>query len=240
MKPDFRTKSSVADIRARFDNDVARFANLDTGQQSTIDAPLSLELITEAAKAVNPAATTLLDLGCGAGNYTLKMLQKIPNLHCTLVDLSQPMLDKAKERTAAATTGTVTAIQADMRELELPDEQFDVILAGATLHHLRDDADWERMFNKIYRMLRPGGSFWISDLVAQDSEEINSFIWSRYGEYLEGIGGAAYRQHVLDYIEKEDSPRSVNFQLGLMRQAGFRKVEVLHKNLCFAAFGGIK
>ena len=240
MKTEFAGKSTTAEIKTRFDNDVERFANLDTGQQSTIDAPLALELITEAAKAITPAATTMLDLGCGAGNFTLKMLQKIPNLHCTLVDLSQPMLDKAKERTAPATTGTVTAIQADMRDLDLPAAHFDIILAGATLHHLRDEADWELMFSKIYQILKPGGSFWISDLVAQDSEEINTLIWNRYGDYLEGIGGVAYRQHVLDYIEKEDSPRSVNFQLELMRKVGFRKVEVLHKNLCFAAFGGIK
>ena len=38
-------KSSVAEIRARFDNDVERFANLETGQSATVDAPLVLELI---------------------------------------------------------------------------------------------------------------------------------------------------------------------------------------------------
>ena len=30
------------------------------------------------------------------------------------------------------------------------------------------------------------------------------------------------------------------FQLNLLRQAGFRQVEVLHKNVCFAAFGALK
>jgi tRNA (cmo5U34)-methyltransferase len=45
---------------------------------------------------------------------------------------------------------------------------------------------------------------------------------------------------VLDYIHKEDSPRSVTYQIDLMRQVGFGSVEILHKNSCFAAFGGIK
>ena len=49
-------KSSVAEIRQRFDNDVERFANLQTGQSATIDAPLVLELIASAAAATNPAA----------------------------------------------------------------------------------------------------------------------------------------------------------------------------------------
>ena len=91
-------KSTTAEIRERFDNDVERFSNLDTGQLSTIDATLSLELITEAAKRIKPDAVNLLDIGCGAGNYSLMMLSKIRNLNCTLVDLSKPMLDKAFER----------------------------------------------------------------------------------------------------------------------------------------------
>lgn len=73
MQGNLRNKSTSEEIRQRFDNDVDRFSNLDTGQLSTIDAPISIELITDAAKRVNPAATNLLDIGCGAGNYTLKM-----------------------------------------------------------------------------------------------------------------------------------------------------------------------
>ena len=38
-------KSSIDEIKARFDNDVERFSNLDTGQTATIDAPLAMELI---------------------------------------------------------------------------------------------------------------------------------------------------------------------------------------------------
>jgi tRNA (cmo5U34)-methyltransferase len=37
-------KSTVEEIKQRFDNDVKRFSNLDTGQVSTIDAQISLEL----------------------------------------------------------------------------------------------------------------------------------------------------------------------------------------------------
>ena len=46
-------KSSVKEIKERFDNDVERFSNLDTGQVTTIDAKISLELLTEAAKRIN-------------------------------------------------------------------------------------------------------------------------------------------------------------------------------------------
>lgn len=233
-------KSSIAEIRERFDNDVERFSNLETGQQSTIDATISLELITEAAKNIVPQATHLLDIGCGAGNYTLKMLSKLPGLHCTLADLSQPMLNKAFERVSAQTSGNVETQQGDIRELPLAPNSYDIILAGAVLHHLRDDEDWARTFAKLYGLLKPGGCLMISDLVTQDDEKLTGYIWSKYGDYLESFGGKEYRQKVLDYIAKEDSPRSVTYQLNLMKQVGFQTVEVLHKNLCFAAFGGIK
>lgn len=233
-------KSTITEIRERFDNDVERFSNLETGQLSTIDAKVSLELITEASKRIAPNATHVLDIGCGAGNYTLMMLSKLPNLNCTLVDLSLPMLDKALERVSAATNEKVEIKQGDIREVDLEENTFDIILAGAVLHHLRDDQDWETTFTKLFKLLKPGGCFMISDLITQDTDLLNEYTWQRYGEYLEGIGGAAYRQNVFDYIAKEDTPRSMNYQLDLMKKVGFKSVEILHKNMCFGAFGGIK
>ncbi len=154
-------KSTIEEIRTRFDKDVERFSNLDSGQLSTIDAKISLELITESAKRIVPHAENLLDIGCGAGNYTLMMLTKIPNLHCTLVDLSKPMLDKAFERVVPQTDNSVEILQGDIREVQLDQNHFDIILAGAVLHHLRDDLDWETTFDKLFRLLKPGGCFMI-------------------------------------------------------------------------------
>ena len=241
IKTDYKmNKSTVKEIRERFDRDVERFSNLDTGQVSTIDAALSLELITESAQRICPQATSLLDVGCGAGNYTIKMLQKIPNLNCTLLDLSRPMLDKAFERVSAETRGEVSLIQGNLQEIDLPAGHYHIILAGAVLHHLREDADWEFVFARLYDALSPGGCLMISDLIRQDSEALNDYFRERYRDYLTGTGGEEYQRNVFDYIEKEDSPRSVFYQLDLMRRVGFRKMEVLHKNVCFAAYGGIK
>jgi tRNA (cmo5U34)-methyltransferase len=240
MKTDYSKKATNQQIRERFDKDTERFSNLETGQQTTIDAPLTMDLCTEAAKYATPHATELLDIGCGAGNYTLKMLGKIPHLNCTLNDLSMPMLEKAKERVSPQTKGNVTLIQDDMRNLDLKDNHFDIILAAATLHHLRDDNDWELMFTKIYKALKPGGSFWVSDLIAHHFDVVTKLFEDQYGRYLETRGGPEYRQKVLDYVSYEDTPRSLNFQLGLLAKVGFDKIDILHKNSCFAAFGAIK
>lgn len=233
-------KSSIAEIRERFDNDVERFSNINTGQVSTIDAKLALDIITDTAKKIVPDAKNLLDIGCGAGNYTIKMLHKIPYLNCTLVDLSKPMLDKATERLSKEKVQSITAIQNDIREADLEENHYDIILAGMVLHHLRDDQDWENTFKKLYRLLKSGGSLMISDMVTQENNKIQEHIWSKYGHYLEQTGGKEYQQKVFAYTAKEDSPRPLTYQLNLMKKVGFKYSEVLHKNLCFSAYCGIK
>ena len=233
-------KSSVQEIRERFDKDVDRFSNVETGQSATIDAPLVLNLISGAAAAVNPRATHLLDVGCGAGNYSLKLLAKIPNMSVTLVDLSEPMLRRAHERVSVETKGTVTTVQCDIRSCDFPPEHFDVITAAAVLHHLREDAEWYHVFSSFHRWLRPGGSLWISDLIVHDHPAVHEMMWRRYGEYLAGLKGGKYRDDVFAYIEKEDTPRSLPFQLNMLRKVGFGDIDVLHKNSTFAAFGAIK
>lgn len=233
-------KSSAEEIRQRFDNDAERFSNLETGQQATIDAPLAMELITQAAANTNPDAKHILDIGCGAGNNTLKLLEQIPNLNCDLVDLSKPMLDRAEARISAINTGTIRTFQEDFRETTLPSEHYDIIIASAVLHHLRGDEDWKHAFKKIYNLTAQGGSVWITDLVSHENDSVQKMMWKRYGEYLESIGGSEYRDNVFAYIEKEDSPRPVTWQLDLLKKSGFSSVEILHKNSCFATFGAVK
>jgi tRNA (cmo5U34)-methyltransferase len=234
-------KASIDEIRARFDNDVERFSNLETGQSATIDAPLVLELISCAAAAVNPGATDLLDVGCGAGNYTLKLLEKLANLRqITLIDLSRPMLDRAVERIAKVSSAQLTPMQGDVRALGLGSGRFDIIVAAAVLHHLRGDEEWHAVFTAFHRALRPGGSVWIADLVTHTLPPVHDLMWARYGQYLASLKGERYRDNVFAYIEKEDTPRPLTYQLDLLRRVGFGEVEVLHKNSCFAAFGAVK
>ncbi len=234
-------KSTTDEIRSRFDSDVERFSSLKTGQMATIDAPLAMTLISEAAVSCTKKIRRVLDVGCGAGNNTLRLRQTAGHdFDVDLLDLSGPMLARAADRVRKVNSGSIHTVQEDFRSADLPESNYDVIVAAAVLHHLRDDSDWSHAFHKLHRLLAPGGSVWITDLVSHEQPAIQEMMWDRYGQYLTSIGGADYRDKVFAYIDREDSPRPVTYQLNLLRSVGFETVDLLHKNSCFAAFGAVK
>jgi tRNA (cmo5U34)-methyltransferase len=71
-------KSTVDEIRGRFDADVERFSNLEAGHSATIDAPLAMELIARAAALTNPSARHVLDVGCDGGHETRRLQPRQP------------------------------------------------------------------------------------------------------------------------------------------------------------------
>ena len=233
-------KFTVKEIKERFDNDVERFSSLEIGQTTTVDAVLAMDLITQAAAITSPKASHILDVGCGAGNYTLKLLERLPNVDVTLVDLSKPMLERAHERISNVSSGEINLIQGDIREIDLDDDCYDIVMAAAVLHHLRDESEWEAVFKKIYHSLRYGGGFWVFDLIEHSIPVIQSLMWRRYGDYLVDFKDEEFRELVYGYIIKEDTPKPLLYQIDMMRKVGFAGQTILHKNLCYAAFGAIK
>jgi len=233
-------KSTIEEIRTRFDHEVERFSQLETGQQALFDARLVLDLVAQAAATHLQPGDTLLDLGCGAGNFTLRVLQEISPLDCHLVDLSLPMLERAKQRIEAAGGQSVSVYQTDLREANFPEASVDCILAGAVLHHLRDEADWAATFGQLHRWLKPGGRLYVADLAIFDDPAIQQIMWKRFGQHLESLEGPDYREKVFAYIEKEDSPRSLSFQWELLRKVGFSRVDVLHRNAVNACYFAVK
>jgi len=139
MTTALENKSTTTEIRARFDQEVERVSCLETGQQATIDAALVLDLVAQTLAMHLQPHDTVLDIGCGAGNFTLRVLQEISPLHCYLVDLSQAMLARAEERIRKFGIASIHTYQSDFRALSFVDSSFDCILAGAVLHHLRGE-----------------------------------------------------------------------------------------------------
>ena len=153
-------KSSVEEIRATFERPeaVEHYSNLNSGQQTAMDSALIMDILASAAIRTTPHAQDVLDIGCGAENYTLKLLEYSAGLNCTLVDISRAMLDRARERVGQQSEGAVRTLHGDIRELELGQQQFDLVFSGTALHHLRGKQEWEAVFQKIFDSLKAGGS----------------------------------------------------------------------------------
>lgn len=233
-------KSSAKEIQQNFDQQVERFSNLETGQTTAIDSPLCMELVSQAAKTTNPDASNIMDLGCGGGNYAVKVATLLPNVNCTLVDISKNMVENAQKRVTEIVSGNVTAIQGDYRDIEFDKNCFDIITAGTTLHHLREEYEWNSVFTKIYKALRSGGSFWINDIVLSETDAINDMMISGWKSKLQQQVKPEEVDMYMHRYETEDTPRTLSFQLDLMKKIGFKKTIVLHKHFNFVAFGAIK
>ena len=233
-------KSSPEAIRLNFDQQVERFSNIETGQTTAIDSPLCMELVARSAALLNPHAKKVMDLGCGGGNYAVKITSLLPDVDCTLIDLSANMLEAAQARVSANISGKVLTIQGDYREIPLEENTYDIITAGTTLHHLREDQEWELVFTKVFKALKPGGTFWINDIVISETGEINQLMMDGWLSVLRKQISPEEIEMYMGRYESEDTPRTLSYQLDLMKQVGFSKTIVLHKHFNFAAFGAKK
>ena len=103
----------------------------------------------------------VLDAGCGSGNVTQLLLDRLPRGHVVAVDSSESMVEHARQ---ALDPDRTTIFQADLAELEL-DEPVDAAFSNAVFHWIPDH---DALFARLHAALRPGGP-----LVAQCGGEGN-------------------------------------------------------------------
>lgn len=96
----------------------------------------------------------VLEIGCGTGGTALKHAPHVR--HIRAIDFSEGMLAKAREQASAAGITNVSFERADIVEMPVEAERYDVILAMSVLH-LLDDPD--AAIRKIHAMLKPDGYF---------------------------------------------------------------------------------
>ncbi len=110
---------------------------------------------------------TILDVPCGGG-VALRGLRPGQRARWVAVDVDRPMLERF-ERRAAARVGDgleVELVQADMRELPLPDGGADLCLAYSGLHMVAEPAT---AVAELVRCTRPGGALVGSTFLAEGS-----------------------------------------------------------------------
>ncbi|MDH6461365.1 SAM-dependent methyltransferase [Micromonospora sp. A200] len=96
----------------------------------------------------------VLDVGCGNGQLTRLAARRAGDGHAVGIDLSAPMLDRARAGAAAEQVGNVRFIQGDAQVHPLPDAAFDVVLSRFGVMFFADPV---AAFGNLARALRPGG-----------------------------------------------------------------------------------
>jgi len=107
------------------------------------------------------AVERMLELGIGTGETARRMLDRHPGARLTAIDSSPEMLERARSAFPAAD------LRASRLEDPLPEGPFDLVYSTLVVHHL-DGAGKRDLFERIARVIRPGGVFVLADVVVPD------------------------------------------------------------------------
>jgi arsenite methyltransferase len=136
----------------------------DGAVESAVAASLGCGVPTAVAD-LHPGEV-VLDLGSGAGADVLISARRVaPTGHVIGLDMTPEMLDLARAHAAQAGVGNVEFLQGYLEDIPLPDASVDVVLSNCVINLA---ADKHLVLAEAARVLRPGGRFAVSDVLADD------------------------------------------------------------------------
>jgi len=174
------------------------------GYNSDADLGLGCGLPTEYAKIKK--GDTVIDLGSGAGNDCFVARALVGEEGQVIgIDMTEAMIAKAIENTDKLGFKNVQFRLGDIEKMPVAAKKADVVISNCVLNLVPDK---EKAFSEIYRVLKCGGHFSISDVVL-------------VGKLPENIAKAAemYAGCVSGAIQK-------NEYVGIIENAGFENIQI--------------
>ena len=179
----------------------------------------------------------ILDLGAGTGLVSSMVLERFPKAELVLADISDAMLDQAKER--------FKGIDADLSFLVkdyakyFPVGPFDVVISALSIHHLDHD-EKQILFGQIHNQLKPGGIFINADQALGKTKAIDAYYMKCWFRKVRESGISDGEMDQGKERMKEDKMSLLDDQLIWLEQAGFSEVNCWYKYYNFVVYSGTK
>ncbi len=142
---------------------------------------------------------SVLDLGSGAGNDCFVARHLVGETgKVTGLDFTEEMVRKAKQNVSKTGFKNIEFIQGDIEEMPLPGNSFDVVISNCVLNLVPDK---QKAFSEIYRVLKRGGHFCISDVVT--SGKLPEGLKEAAEMHAGCVSGATEKQKYLKIIERQ-------------------------------------
>ncbi len=224
-------------------------ADFDSGIRQLL--PLYDDLLAAVLRCIPITSKRILELGCGTGELSLKLLDHCPEAELVAVDYSPRMLGACQDKIEAAGYGErVRWIEADFGNLAnlnvriAPHQGFDVCASSLAIHHLTDPLKL-KLFKWVRQNLSKGGCFWNGDPILPETpglEEVYNTI-RQEGVMAQGITLEKVRakcgKAVPQGYSGPDRLATVLEQVDLLKAADFAAVAIPWKHYGMAVFGGI-
>lgn len=171
------------------------YAKLE-GYNPDADLGLGCGLPTEFAKIKE--GDTVIDLGSGAGNDVFVARRLTGEKGKVIgIDFTEPMIARARENAEKLGLNNVEFRQGDIEDMPVTSNKADVIVSNCVLNLVPNK---HKVFGEIFRVLKPGGHFSISDIVLEGPLPQK---WKEVAELYAGcVSGAIQKKEYLDIIEE--------------------------------------
>ena len=226
----------------------ANTADFDTGIRQLL--PRYDEMLEVITRCLPSTSRCILELGCGTGELSLKILNSFPDAQVIALDYSPRMLQFAQDKiTAAGYQQRWTGIQADFGDwtnnpehLDIGSE-FDACVSSLAIHHLQDEMKL-KLFERISASLTENGCFWNADPTLPESPALAEVYKAAREEWSlqQGISLTEIRAKLgatsTQGYSSQDQLASLDIHCQMLSKAGFKTVAVPWKYYGLAVFGG--
>ena len=177
-----------------------------------------------------------LDTGCGTGTLADRVFEGREDVRFTLCDPSEQMLERAKEKLQGK---DIRFLNIQSQDLEF-DSEFDVVTAVQCHHYLKPEARRTAVQN-CCRALKDNGIFVTFENIKMSTDESDRIALKRWEDFLsDHLNDPEKVAHHMNRRGVEVFPITIEEHIKLLRESGFRSVDVLWTSYLQAGFWAIK